>query len=280
LIVSVGVLSVATWNIRDHGWSEVHVKAWRVFQDEERQLARSAGTNGVVVLPKHPKYGEPKIQDEYMKEYVRRMMLVQLPLLGMPIDVNDIGTFGGFWLTALLLLLALAVAREHENLCLALYKVRMLVIGEQRPDDGESRANLLYHALAMSEMLCHPPTLARGHCGTRSFGRWILHSLVFLPALVQFWVVYTSWDNWKEYEEIGNVDMPMQVTLLFLMVLLGTHCVIYLEAMTDRWRKTYSIVNPDDARRAAESWWKWIRIKYTAPRPYRWVRRLLRRDHS
>ena len=271
LIISVAVLFAATWNIRETGWSGKHVDAWKTFKERERALTRDAQAKGKptpVVLPRDPLLGEPQIHEEYMKEYVRRMLLVEIPLVGVAVDVNDIGTFGGLWLSALLLLLAMAVSREHENLCLALFKIRRVSETERRPNDGESKANLLYHGIAMTEMLCHPPTLARGHCATRTVSGWFLHSMAFLPALHQFWVIRTSWDDMKEYALIGDVRMQMQLLLLVIMLILGAKCLIYLEAMSDRWRKTFSMINPEIAETPVKPWWKWVRLNHTFPTGY------------
>ncbi len=108
-------------------------------------------------------------------------MLTSSPIPGVSIDVNDLGVVGGVALVLLTSILVFCVMREHENLYLALYKVRRLCdVPDQDHTHGESAANLLYHRLVMGQVLSSPPTLAQWkHRGILHHVSWVF----FLPLV-------------------------------------------------------------------------------------------------
>lgn len=255
-VVATVLVFIATHNISEDGWPRQRLDAWYKYGRETppappppREIARGDAER------------LRELRAEYVKQFTARALLTTSPIPGVSIDVNDLGLFGGITLTLLMLVLAASIAREHENVYLSMYKVRLVV--EADPEEqsrGGSRANLLYHALAMTQVLNSPPTLARW----RSPRILPAFRIIYLaPALVYGWVVWTEW-NTRDVSRAYGVDvLPMvwfEAVLLAVLLLLGTLTWRHSLAMAHRWERAFFVVNP--GRRAAPqmSDWEWLRF--------------------
>jgi len=159
------VMIVAQWNTTCTSWVP---RRWNRLNDLAYEAARaktpvaaakivSDGTGG--------RFRDLEDLKEFLSEYrrlrVERVFLLEIPGVGVTFDVNDLGNFCGAAYLMLLVILVYALMREHENLYLALFKVRRLHDRRDGKPGGESTANYLYHSLAMSQVLNAPPTLAQ-----------------------------------------------------------------------------------------------------------------------
>lgn len=204
-------------------------------------------------------------REEYIKQFVSRTVMPASPIPGVSIDVNDVGLVGGVALTLLLLVQALCVMRENENLFLALYKVRKLHENEPRTKArGNTDANLLYHALAMSQVLSSPPTLARWEDrSTLSH----LYLIFYLPAVAYTWIVIDNTISIQRGALYGAAIlrlMILQYTMLIMLFILSTICLLNSRAMSGRWLRTFYAINPQlrHFEQPSERWW----LKYPAQR--------------
>src|SRR5438477_3367966 len=164
IIVFSIVILVAQWNTTDLSWVPQRYRKLNELYDAVRRMPEPAADERVRKQTRARFLSRDDLKEnlsEYRKLRVEHVFLVQMPGMGATFDINDLGLFSGITYVLLLLLLLFSLMREHENLYLALFKVRRL---HDRPGtiaDGESTANYLYHSLAMSQVLSSPPTLAQ-----------------------------------------------------------------------------------------------------------------------
>jgi hypothetical protein len=246
LIVSVFIF-MAVWNVDEMSWSIARMRAHL----EKTQVSA---------------FGQAVLK-EYPREFVERMVLVNVPLLGIAIDINDFGFLGGLTLMAMTALLYLSLRAMHENLCLAFYKVQQLVLRDRKASRGESKANFLYHALAMGQVLHRPPTLTRWKANRRSFDlAWFtLRAALLVPVLVHGYVV---WGNLGTKKLAGIYGIPhaearlnVQMALLVAIFILATLCFLHARAIDQRWRDMFFMINPELRLRQQQKWWRWLRIR-------------------
>jgi hypothetical protein len=229
---------IATLNAHGLGWPLRRIKVWY-----GTDLADQPFFGGDTVVIKIAR-------EEYLRQFVGRAVMPSSPIPGVSMDVNDLGLVGGIALVLLTLVMLFCLLREHENLQLALYKVRQLCMEDgEGYARGDSRANLLYHALAMGQVLASPPTLARWRRRgiLRHFGL-----IYFTPVGVQLWVFANNWHTRNVGAQYGvdvNSSLWLQAVLLIVISLLSLSALLTSRAMAKRWKRAFYRVNP--ARRVA-----------------------------
>ncbi|HEV7923158.1 MAG TPA: hypothetical protein VGR02_20440 [Thermoanaerobaculia bacterium] len=214
-------------------------------------------------------------QETQFEEHTR---FVPVPVVGASIHINDLGLVAGVVLFFILALLAACMAREHENLYLAMFKVRRLAVAPSasevfgsKPDDdppadhGESAANLLYHALAMVQVLSDPPTLARWN--PNRFAGGALSLIYFLPTAVMYGVVFQNiashekalevWDPWVMVARIS-----FQIAFCFGLLFLSAICAGYQLKSTRLWIQTFFSINPGLRHVEQRPWREWVGLDY------------------
>lgn len=184
---------------------------------------------------------------------------VQVPFLGLGFDVNDLGILGGIALVILMVVLTACTVRQHENLYLGLWRVKDLA-GSEECGKG-SRANVLYHALAMTEVFNKPPTLARW----KSWKLKMVYRLVLLfPLAVQLWIFRYDMQSIEIglllNKEQAVIGMSLQVAALLSLLALTCCCSSYWRASDHRWATTFLKINPDLKEKDPPSWMKWVRL--------------------
>jgi hypothetical protein len=301
IFISCFVELVASWNIRDQSWPRAHLTRWRdliQLKEAERtanelpmtpattfaRTAVKAWSLPSIKAKMAPEAFSEEIRsdqpfaerhEEYMKQFVARMAIVTIPIVGVAIDVNDLGTVFGIWLALLMTVLAVAISREHENLCLAFYKVRMLHESEKRPDDGQSKANLLYHALAMSQVLSSPPTLARWRSWQRILLGWLLVVLYYVPALLQTWIVWTTVQQMRKSPLSTSASFGWKLQVLLIIVLLAAALAAtrHSSAMGVRWQRMFHVINPKHEGKPDDTriWMQAAERKKRLRHDFRWL---------
>jgi hypothetical protein len=171
VLVSVG-LAILTWTTRDSSYGQWRYGEWQrlaaLKAQYDYEVARSVALPIDAAREKRLENMRRELvrfdeRAEYMKQLVGRVQLLSLPpLISTSVDFNDAGTVGGVLLILLMTLLVFCFVRQHENLFLCAFKITRLCEDDASHWDGESDANFLYHALVMTQVLNHPPTLARG----------------------------------------------------------------------------------------------------------------------
>lgn len=272
-IVSLLIL-ICTWNTMPWSWAQKRITtAERGLRESlSREFDRLHGGKVTVKAPEVPATREAYIGEkvredravEFRETGLEGIQFVQIPLVGAHIDVNDLGLLGGVTLLVLTMLLGFSMVRQHENLYLALFKIRRLCERDpQGHHDGESMANFLYHALAMGQVLNHPPTLARWSHGYRNrivgLVRW---AVLCLPALVQavvfgynlrtFYIARTAWSTMAYFR------MGAQAVLLLLIVFGCVLSSLYSRACNYRWRAAFDLVNPGLAHVESRPLLEWL----------------------
>jgi hypothetical protein len=250
VIVATILIGVATWNLRDTGWPNAHVWLAGQLHDAPKDMLR------------------PQLERWYAERFVHQMLIVNVPVLGIAIDVNDLGLIGGVALVLLMLLFMIALAREHENLCLAFYKARRICELEGERDNAEGAANFLYHALAMGQVLTHPPTLARWRRASSPVSLLLVGALFLLPCAVQTWVVWTNVVSLEKIhaqnptQAIPSVYLPAQKAFVIILLVLGIVSIAYIHACCVRWRLMFFHINPAHRRKRQESLAQWLKLPF------------------
>lgn len=174
---------------------------------------------------------------------------IQVPVLGISIDVNDVGMLGGFSLTVLLIWANYSLWHHNNNLRLALDFATE--VGEKDLKDGRNR--LLYHTyqnLAMSQVLTIPPRPKTKRIGGPGFLKTTLRSvsklLYVLPLFVQAAIVWHDWGT----KEIGNMINPEATRTVLItgrvflaLILVLTLMTLFMWATINRrwWRVANSL---------------------------------------
>lgn len=280
LVLTVSLLmAVINYNLQTYSWpikrtKEILEFGWEGPQARPRHLAamkrqrleeeKNTGSGGVEVGASVRGLATEfdvleSIRKAYIEEFLGHAILVDSPIPGLWIDVNDLGVVGGVILLLLMVALIYYLAREHENLYLSLFRVRTLCweVGHEK---GDSDANLLYHALAMTQALSSPPTLARWRRG------WTEHlSIVFLlPAAVYGWVFFTNMQSMDRRPIVGDYEHEMALVLwvqaLFQcsLLVLGFVAAAMSTAMAVRWHRAFYRVNPGREQKTQMSMMKWL----------------------
>ncbi len=188
---------------------------------------------------------------------VEKVGIMQMPFLGITFDVNDLGLLSAIAFIVLMITLALSASRQHENHFLTTWKIMEIADAEQRPDDGGSKANLLYHAVAMAQLFTTPPTLARWR--TRRFYGLCTRLLFALPLFVQGMVLVHDWRT----GDIGFLLNPVRTWVALAiesaaMVVIACAAVVvwlYTGASQRRWKRAFFKVNPGYATKEQPRWW-------------------------
>jgi len=211
------------------------------------------------------KHGEISLKAHLEKlEQLRvdRNLLVKVPWLGIDFDINDLGAFSGVSFSLLAMTLCFALARQHENLYLCLWKVRKVADREENFSRGDSHANFLYHALAMAQVFTRPPSLARWR--RDPWSRWVIQSLLFVPLAVQVLITATNISSFGVARgmsaQAANINMALQITFTILLACYVFPCYFYVRAIDKRWSQAFFTVNPHLRDRAHTSWMDWVKI--------------------
>lgn len=248
-------------NIAADSWPRRRLDAWY-------QYAREDGK--VKPIPREVAGGDVErledLRDEYVEQFASRVIFAASPLPGVAMDVNDLPLVGGLALVLLMLLLATAIAREHETLYLSLYKVRLICEEDgAKSAHGGSRANLLYHALAMTQMLNSPPTLARWRPRPIVAPVWRLAFL--LPFLVYWRVleneVETSHVSYIVYNVDAERDLRLYALLAAALFVLGVVAWAHTSAMAERWDRAFLRINPNRRASPQSTLFTWLRVRLT-----------------
>lgn len=270
MIFSVMML-VAQWNTTDESWVPRRYRTLAELYASVKNLPEADADKAVfakTVKRFHSRDELEKSLDAYGQQRVEKIFLVEIPGLGVTFDINDLGNFCGLAYLLLMLILLFSIMREHENLYLALFKVRRLHDHAARKSDGESTANYLYHALAMSQVLSSPPTLAQWK--PSGLKRAVLHAIFFAPAFVQGYIIYVNARTVgiaKAYGSSALVMLPEYV--LFLVNLtLGIATFFYARSCNGRWKSAFLYVNPSLRYVQQQPWRMWLRFPNAAPRSH------------
>ncbi len=190
------------------------------------------------------------------------ILLLHMPFFGIAFDVNDIGFFGSIALLVLMLMLAFAVSRQHENLYLALWKVRQAWRDEGCPDSPKSYANLIYHTLAMTQQFSRPPSLARWD--KRSL-RSLSNVLLLSPVIVQAVCLQHDWSSRDLGLALNRnatiISLSLQFASLCIVTVLTVVCLLYTRSNEKRWEKTFFRINPSFDGTPQPSWLEWVQVR-------------------
>ena len=249
VLVGTVLLFVTNYNLQLNNWPRRRIRTWyRYVRAADSKRVLIADPSPDVPAPETIVEGDPlriaALREEYVKQFVGRALFTPSPIPGVSIDANDLGLLGGIALALVLLVLVFCISREHENLYLALYKVRLL---NGRPGDeqrGDNSANLLYHALAMNQVLGSPPTLARWHSRGVLNHAWLV---LFAPFGVHAWVVWTLWDTRKIAEAYGASKPGQLLPPAVVCAIVAVLCALaaaHARAMAMRWKRVFFQLNP------------------------------------
>jgi hypothetical protein len=260
IIITIASMFVLAdfWNSSQKSWIHARVHAMRDTLEVLQQ--RRSGKN--IPLPKAAVIRHLETEDavklhleQLENAYVSRVLETQIPILGIGFDVNDLGLFGGVAFVLLLILLSYCLMRQYENLFLCLWKVQT-IHERDSIESRESKANLLYHALAMAQVFTLPPTLARWRPSV--VASHLTKSLFFLPFVVHALVIWQNY-NTRPFattlkEGFPSWGLKIQIALLPILFVLAVLCCIYSRACDERWRKIFYRINPSWEKAVQRPW--------------------------
>jgi hypothetical protein len=258
VIVATALIGLTQYNLQKDSWPQTRIKTWFKYA--------IADGRSLTEIPPAIFGGDAKLlqlaREEYLRQFIARTVFTSSPLPGVSIDANDVGIFGGVALFLLMLVLVFCLMREHENLYLALYKVRQFGRLENR-EHGTSEANLLYHALVMSQVLASPPTLARWH--NRGVLRYVFGWMYAAPVVVYVWVVLQNRKTMeiaKAYVTPEAVERYMRIQWAFViaLIVLSALAMLNSNAMSERWDSAFRSINPVRDRLPQMSLLEWLRF--------------------
>jgi hypothetical protein len=274
LVAACFIIASLEWNTREGSWPRQRLEYWRLMHQTKtlHEFDRAA--------PKPPPGGRAAgaverihrrrdvetvldadhfaLQDEYAKQFIDRLGLVTIPLFGTSFDINDLGVVGGVILALLELLLLFCVARQHENLYLCAFKVRRLREDDEEYEAGDSDANFLYHALVMTQVLNHPPTLARWSTGAGARALAAGRLITFwLPTIAYAFVIMGDIASLDVVSPVSS-EMLVQYTLLVMITVENFFAFLYLSACQQKWIGMFYDINPRLEYTRHGSWFHWI----------------------
>lgn len=188
------------------------------------------------------------------------VLLVGVPFVGIKFDINDLGMLSAIGLAVIAVTLLFATVRHHESLYLCLWKVRRIAEAENRYDDGQGKANFLYHALAMTQVFSRPPTLAR-------WGKHRISMLFplafFLSPVVVHALVFLNDSKTAAIGLSYNPDLvgrTYYISLIAGIILIVTvvMSIGFEIAAATRWENTFYVLNPALRMVARPSIFSWI----------------------
>ncbi len=263
------LLFVGHHNAEQDGWFNSRILQARLAMHEKVWQYHEGQLTGKLELARKWAEARGMQSEEEVRDYINtledartsRLLLVQIPFFSVSHDVNDLGFFGSIALLILMLMLTFAMARQHENLYLALWRVRRLFDDEGRVESSRSHSNLIYHTLAMSQQFSQPPTLARWRIGRLS---GVSRLLLPFPLLVQAFCFHRDWTT-REYGRIvnpsaTNLSLTMQAIALVVVAGMTAACFLYTRSNDLRWKDTFCRINPNHYEGPQASWWEWVQV--------------------
>ncbi|HEX8169652.1 MAG TPA: hypothetical protein VF824_03830 [Thermoanaerobaculia bacterium] len=258
VVVVTVLVFIANHNIMENSWPRVRLDTWYSKADAAQRLPNWV-TDGAAMKQWFERFKDRR--EEYLKHFVDHVLFTSSPIPGVVIDVHDLGLIGGLALSVTLALFLVCLMREHENLYLALYKVRRLCDEKSGKERSDRAGNFLYHALAMRQVLVAAPTLARW---SHPIGA-VRHAVFYAPSLVHAWVV---WSNQRTIEAGAtylriNLKLVMfeQYALTAVLFILSTFAALQSRAIAARWRKAFFRINPGREYADQMSVRKWLKLE-------------------
>jgi hypothetical protein len=219
--------------------------------------------------------------EQQWNAFINNVLYVRTPILGLTFDINDLGIIAGVTFGILMLVMVFYTNRAHENLFLAMWKVRELAARENCFDQPGSKANLLYHALATEQVFTVPPTLARWN-DMALFRR--AHYILFLvPVFVQISIFYNDLRSaslgfvFSRNETV--ISLTSQGILIVLVLTLSFMCCAHLHADDTIWEQTFYYLNPAYLVRGKSRWIHWVRLLRHEPPGWGLVGKQLGQDY-
>ncbi|HVR40592.1 MAG TPA: hypothetical protein VMU84_15965 [Thermoanaerobaculia bacterium] len=260
------LIFVANWNTNPASWARS-----RMRKAVEQELLRRTTPMPSQRLPTDRQQALQAIYNEqvlryYPQKYVEDVLLIEIPAVGISTDVNELGILGGVSLWLMMFILLRALKRQHENLYLSIFKIRRLFERDGQNADGESRANYLYHSLAMSQVLSTPPTLARWEIQRgQQHVRFLLKLTFVVPAALQVWVASSNYLTANVprfyFGRMPTWKLGSQFALALLLFLFGFACFLYSRAIDKRWRGVFFLINPGHKAMQAAPWAVWVKLR-------------------
>lgn len=120
LLVVISIIQlIVVLNTFDYSWHNLYInKEKRTFEKEQKSLQDS---QSIPTCLHNSKIATDPNQYQYLERYsLENFEILKLPVVGVPIHVNDTGLASGIMLCILFLILVFTLEREEINLCIAL----------------------------------------------------------------------------------------------------------------------------------------------------------------
>lgn len=162
--------------------------------EEERRIERAKRFLAARLLTSETSIRE--LHGRYQSYMVQHVSSVAVPFLGIVMDVNDLGIFGGLAFTLLLMWAAFSIYQSKRILEVSYRGYKQLLT---KP--GLEEAKVAYHGFTITQVFSVPPTVVRPH---PSWVHWLPRTLFVLPLLVHLAV--TGYDIYsKEFAYSVNL---------------------------------------------------------------------------
>lgn len=195
---------------------------------------------------------------------LERTIQSELQVLGTTLSVDsiEIGALCCGAIAVLMLVMHDAYLRYHHVLYLALWRIHGIARAEAH--GPASKANNLYHVLALEQTLDTPPTMARFGLGIGSRLRGVL---IILPVWVEGLFIQQDVAALPVLMSLS----PRRAALLVILEVLAfaltlfsaVACLLYDRSNAWRWRRTFFYLNPSLLTKRPPGWLTWVRVVRT-----------------
>lgn len=269
LIVMSLLTLVGSWNSRQHSWSHRRLYSARATVEHfidtpDAPLPAYAESRNIKNLH------EAQVHLDHIEAALtERVLNIEVPVLGLNFDTNDLGVIGGAALALVMGILIAAVVRQHENLCICLWKVCDLheqecaLHGKADFESPRSKANLLYHALAMLQVFSSPPTRVRWR-RTQKLDLLLAAGWLFLPFLAHMLVfasnVLTARFAMTLKPAFPPLGIWIQGSLATVLFFEGLTCLAFSYAENRRWRMAFFKINKSFEKKTDRTWLEFLML--------------------
>ncbi len=242
LIIATILIGIGFWNSLRGAWATERVKAaydknytdkYKLFIDDKLLLE-----NNHLERNLDKKRFDEILQEQALRGFIDNVRFVRIPILGIAIDVNDLGPIGGLTLIIMLLLLRFSLSREIKNLNVSF-----------REAVRHNQLCGFYHSLAMRLVLTVPKM--RGE----TQNQWLVNAAIYICVLP--FVVFTlgaayDYVSVFEYELYGFLEvlptLVINIIWVIVIAILTKRCLERLEIINkiweDHWNRMEGLNSP------------------------------------
>lgn len=281
ILLITNILSlIAVVNTRPGNWLEHRIGFVQAKMHELQNTACSHQTTAAAHTGPCPYCLDSirAVMNALQRNKVENIQTVRIPVLGNTFDVNDLGIISGFTFLVLMIILRLTIAREINNLKLALLAITERYPASANPEDFEAyikkqkqksgnesvkeeailrsinytRRKHHYNYLSMNEIYTMPPLDVEKKSVSGKISGWVVVNMYWLPFIVMAVITYNDIITFTRGSQLDQDNawfgVCSEVILAILIALFSYLCTrqkitisrLYRNFKTSNYHYTYS----------------------------------------